>query len=66
LRREILALRHRVAGGEVLIRVHPEIAKALQGEEHEVLSELEEILGTKIIVQADPDLHWERFDVLEV
>ena len=59
-------MRDQIAGEEVLIRVHPEIALALQGEEKEVLSELEEALGARLTVQADSDLHWERFDLLEV
>ena len=66
LRREVLAMRDEVAGEEVLIRVHPEIARALQGEEKEVLTELEQALGARLTVQADSDLHWERFDLLEI
>ena len=72
LRREVLRTRsepdrwdssHR---RDVLVRVHPEVSRALQQEERSILEELEETLGLTILVQSDPDLHQERFDVTEV
>lgn len=66
LRREVLSQRELVTSGEILLRVHPEVARALQGEEREVLAELERVLGTEILIQADPSLHHERFDVVGV
>ncbi len=51
---------------DILVRVHPEVSQALQHEERAILDELEEILGITILVQSDPDLHQERFDVTEV
>lgn len=66
LRREVLTQRELVTTGEILLRVHPEVARALQGEEREVLAELERVLGTEILIQADPSLHHERFDVVGV
>jgi len=46
--------------------VHPEIARALQGEERAILEELERALGAAIILRSDAELHHERFDILEV
>lgn len=66
LRQEVLALRDRVAADEILVRVHPEVARALHGEESEILEELEATLGLTLLLQADPELHRERFDILEV
>jgi ribonuclease G len=72
LRREVLRLRDegtRWDGShrhDVLVRVHPEVARALQQEERSILDELEESLGVSILVQSDPDLHQERFDVTEI
>jgi ribonuclease G len=66
LREELLHLRGRMAGTELLLRVHPEIARALQQEERAILEELERSLGLKILLQSDPELHHERFDVVEV
>jgi len=66
LRRELLAWRHRAGGSELLLRVHPEIASALQLEERAILEEVERTLGTRVLLQSDPELHRERFDVTEV
>jgi len=66
LRREVLGNPELAAPGELLLRVHPDVARALQGEEREVLSELERVLGAEILLQADPSLHHERFDVVAV
>jgi ribonuclease G len=66
LRREVLHLRDRPHPRELLLRVHPEIARALQGEERAILEELERALGVAILLRSDPELHHERFDILEV
>jgi ribonuclease G len=66
LRREVLENRELAAEGELLLRVHPDIARALQGDEREVLAELERALGAEILIQADPSLHHERFDIVGV
>jgi ribonuclease G len=64
LRKALLHLR----GGqsEILLRVHPEISRALQQEERAILTELERSLGVRILLQSDPEMHHERFDVVEV
>jgi ribonuclease G len=66
LRKELLHLRGRIGNGELLLRVHPEIARTLQQEERAILDELERSLGVHILLQSDPELHHERFDVVEV
>jgi ribonuclease G len=66
LRKELLHLRGRVANSELLLRVHPEISRALQQEERAIFDELERSLGVHILLQGDPELHHERFDVVEV
>ncbi|MFP3940820.1 MAG: Rne/Rng family ribonuclease [Acidobacteriota bacterium] len=66
LRREVLSQPELATSGELLLRVHPEVARALQGDEREVLAELERVLGTEILIQADSSLHHERFDVAGV
>jgi ribonuclease G len=66
LRRELLRLRGRTSQHELLVRVHPEIARALQQEERAILDELERSLEVSILVQGAPELHRERFDVVEV
>jgi ribonuclease G len=67
LRKDLLRLRGRSMGhGELLLRVHPEIARALQREERAILDELERSLEVKLLLQSDPELHHESFDVVEV
>jgi ribonuclease G len=66
LRKELLHLRGRMGQSEILLRVNPEIARALQQEERAILTELERSLGVHILLQSDPEMHHERFDVVEV
>ncbi|HEX5758406.1 MAG TPA: Rne/Rng family ribonuclease [Thermoanaerobaculia bacterium] len=66
LRKQLLRQRRRAGQVELLLRVHPEIARALQEEERAILAEIERSLGVAILLQSDPSLHHERFDVLEV
>jgi ribonuclease G len=66
LRKELLHLRGRIGNSELLLRVHPEIARALQQEERAIFDELERSLGVHLLLQSDPELHHERFDVVEV
>ena len=45
------------------LRVHPEIAKALKTREAALIEELEQITRKSAIIQADPTLHWEQYDI---
>jgi ribonuclease G len=45
------------------LRVHPEIAKALKTRESGLMDELERLAHKSIIIQADPTLHWEQYDI---
>jgi ribonuclease G len=45
------------------LRVHPEIAKALKTRESGLIEELERFVHKSIIIQADPTLHWEQYDI---
>ena len=66
LRKELLSRPRPVPESELLLRVHPEVAGALQREEREILEEVERTLGVQVVLQADPEFHHERFDVSEV
>jgi ribonuclease G len=66
LRKELLHLRGRMGQSEILLRVNPEIARALQQEERAILTEVERSLGVHILLQSDPEMHHERYDVVEV
>ena len=45
------------------LRVHPEIAKALKTREAALIEELEQTTRKSVIIQADPTLHWEQYDI---
>ena len=52
-----------VDGASLTLRVHPEIAKALKTRESSLIEELEQVSKKSIIIQADPTLHWEQYDI---
>ena len=66
LRRQILRQRRRFVDREVLLRVHPDVANSLQRHDRSILDELERDLGTRLLLQSDPELHHERFDILDM
>jgi ribonuclease G len=45
------------------LRVNPEIAKALKTRESSLIDELEQATKKSIIIQSDPTLHWEQYDI---
>jgi ribonuclease G len=53
-------------GHRVLLRVNPDIARALKGEESAVLKDLRQSIGKDVTVKADVLLHHEQFDVMAV
>ncbi|HSC77518.1 MAG TPA: hypothetical protein VLB32_03045, partial [Candidatus Acidoferrales bacterium] len=48
---------------ELTVRAHPEIVKALKGNESTLIRELEEQTGKNIILQADNTLHFEQYNI---
>jgi ribonuclease G len=52
-----------VSSGSLTLRVHPEISKALKTRESALIEELERWTKKSIIIQADPTLHWEQYDI---
>ncbi len=61
---EIRKLGGELNGHAVLLRVNPEIARALKDEERGVLRELGQVFGQKVTVKPDTQLHHEQFDVM--
>ena len=47
-----------------MLRVNPDIARALKEEEADVLRELKDTLHKDIILRPDTHLHHEQFDVM--
>jgi ribonuclease G len=48
---------------DVMLRVNPEVAKELKGNNGRLLNEMEELSKRTIIVKSDPALHQEQFDI---
>jgi ribonuclease G len=64
---EILTEAHKMApsveGKEVMLRVHPDVAKILKSHQNKYLEELEEVLRRPVLVKGDALLHHEKFDL---
>ncbi len=52
-----------IEAASLTLRVHPEIAKALKTRESSLMDELEQVTHKSLIIQADPTLHWEQYDI---
>jgi len=48
---------------DVMLRVHPDVAKVLKSHQNKFLEELEETLRRPVLVKSDPLLHHEKFDL---
>ena len=48
---------------DVMLRVNPEVAKALKSNNGRALLEMEELTKKTVIVKSDPALHQEQFDI---
>jgi ribonuclease E len=49
---------------ELMIRVHPDVAKALRESESAVIEEIRHLLKKDVLVKADPTLHIEHFNIV--
>jgi ribonuclease G len=61
---EVRKLAADMRGRGLILRVNPEVARALAGSEAAVLRSLSALVGGDIAVQGDPLLHQEQFDVV--
>jgi ribonuclease G len=52
-----------IESGSITLRVHPEISKSLKTREASLIEELEHWTKKSVIIQADPTLHWEQYDI---
>ncbi len=64
---EILAEARRISKdvedhNEIILRINPEVVKALRGAERDVLTEIEAYLGV-VTIKSDPTVHQEQFDI---
>ena len=52
-----------IQGKDVMLRVHPDVAKVLKSNQNKFLEELEEVLRRPVLIKSDPQLHHEKFDL---
>ena len=60
---EMRKMTKHLEGKDVIVRVNPEVAKALKVNNARWLSDMEELTGRNIIVKSDVTLHQEQFDI---
>ncbi len=53
-------------GYSLVLRVNPEIARALKDESRSILKELESAVGRPVTVRSDEQLHHEQFDLMAI
>ncbi len=53
-------------GVKLTLRVNPEIADLLHGEENRIIVSLEQIIGKQIVIYPNSKFHMEQFDIFEV
>jgi ribonuclease G len=61
---EVKKLATDLKGDRLLLKVNPEVARALAEEEARVLRDIGGLLGSAVEVRADPLLHQEQFDLV--
>lgn len=52
-------------GVKITLRVNPEIAELLLGDENSLISSLEKKLGKQILIYPDTKYHMEEFEIFE-
>ena len=63
---EVKKLNMDLNGHGVVLRVNPDIARALKEEEAGVLRDLQQMLGRPITLRPDAHLHHEQFDLMAI
>jgi ribonuclease G len=63
---EMKKLGGEIEGQGIVLRVNPDIARALKEEESAVLRDMQQTLGKTVTIKPDTHLHHEQFDVMAV
>ncbi|MDH3356053.1 MAG: Rne/Rng family ribonuclease, partial [Desulfobacteraceae bacterium] len=64
--REILRESRDMIGVKVSLRVNPEIAELLYGEESQIIVAVERVIGRQVVIYPDAKLHMEEFNIFEI
>ena len=60
---EMRKMAHHLERGDIIVRVNPEVGKALKANNARWLQDMEDLTGKTVIVKPDPTLHQEQFDI---
>jgi ribonuclease G len=63
LYREVMRAAREVTGDKITVKVQPDVADLLMGEEHDVVELLERNLAKEIVILADSRFHVEQYEV---
>ncbi len=63
---EVKKIGSELNGHRLVLRVNPDIARALKEEESAVMADLKQALGRDVMIKSDLQLHHEQFDVMAV
>jgi ribonuclease G len=63
--REIISQAKEITGIKLTLKVNPEIAELLHGEESHIITSLENIIGKQIVIYPNSQFHMEEFDTFE-
>ncbi|BBO76769.1 ribonuclease G [Desulfosarcina widdelii] len=63
--REVLRYAADMTGSRLTLRVNPEVAEFLHGEENRLVPNLERKIGKQIVIYPDSRYHMEAFDIIE-
>lgn len=61
---EIEKMKDSLGSGEITIRAHPDVARALRESESAVIDEIRNLIRGDVAVKADPTLHIEHFNIV--
>lgn len=64
--REVMRLAHDIAGEQISLRVHPDIADLLLGEASSIIAMLERHLQRQVVIYPMPGYHLEEYNIIEV
>jgi ribonuclease G len=64
--REILREAQGMNGIRLTLRVNPQIAELLHGEENHLIAALEQTIGKQIVIYPNTTYHQEEFDIFEI
>jgi len=64
--REILRESQDITGERLAVKVNPQVADLLHGEENQLISALEKAIGRQIVIYPNPQFHMEEIEIIEI